>query len=254
MIGNVYYIGDDFAGPLLIDTGGGLIVIDTGMPACAPFVIHNIWALGFSPKDVKVILHTHGHFDHLGATMALKKLSGAKVYMSKEDTDMLINRPDLAFMGHTEMGWPLDAVDVELSDGGKIVLGGTEIQCVLTPGHTDGSLSFIFNVTCEGREYRAAMFGGAGLITLRREFLMSHFGNLDNRRKYLESLDTLESFKDIDIVMANHPDMNHTFEKQKYKLAHPSKENPFLNPGEWKEFVRGMREKYGQMLAEEELG
>lgn len=66
MIGNVYYIGDDFAASLLFATSEGLLLIDTGMPQCTPFLLYNIYQLGFQPSDIKKKLHTHAHFDHTG--------------------------------------------------------------------------------------------------------------------------------------------------------------------------------------------
>ena len=253
MVGNIYYIGDDFAGALLIDTGEGLIIVDTGMPTCAPFLVHNIWKLGFDPANIKILLHTHGHFDHLGATMTLKRLSNALIYLSGQDAEMISQRPDLMFMGHLEMGWPIIQVDREIEDGDVISLGNTKIECLLTPGHTDGTMSFIFHMKCDEEEHCAALFGGVGLITLKRDYLLDNFGTLENREKYLKSLDKLEKLKGIEIVLSNHPDMNQTFEKQKLKKENSSNINPFVNPGEWKSFIQELRKKYDRMIKEESI-
>lgn len=243
MIGNTYYIGDDFAGAILIDTGEGLLLIDTGMPTCAPFLIQNIWQLGFRPEDVRKIIHTHHHFDHTGATMVLKKLSGAEIYLSEADTTTFIEHPGLATVGHTEMGWPLTIVDHEILDGDVITLGNTSIKCLLTPGHTDGTVSLVWNITEGSRQYKAALFGGAGFNTLSAEFLMEHYGNLDNQEKFLHSIDRLLQLDDIEVMMANHPMMNHTFEKQKRKAVSGG-QNPFYDPKEWKSYLKKLRAEF----------
>ena len=249
ILGNVYYIGDDFAGPLLIDTGDGLVIIDTGMPTMAPFLVHNIYELGFNPKNIKKIIHTHFHFDHTGATMVLKQISGAELYLSAEDTQVYIERPELAHLGNLNMGWPLPFVDHEIRDEERIRQGNLELQCYLTPGHTDGSMSFIFDIWDGEKKYRAALFGGAGLITLHKEYLMENFGSMENREKYRHSLDILDTFEGIEVTLSNHPEMNAAFEKQKYKEEHPNQPNPFINPDEWKLFVQEMRTKFEEMIA-----
>ena len=253
MIGNVYYIGDDYAGALLVDTGNGLILIDTGMATTAPYLIHNIYALGFRPEQVKIILHTHGHFDHMGATSVLKILSNAQSCMSRLDTDMFIDRPELVTFGtHTEMGWPMVQVDREIEDGDTILLGNTEIKCMITPGHTDGTISFTMNIVDGDKQYRAAMFGGTGVNTLEYQYLMDNFGTLNNRQKYFDSLDRLEAIEGVEVTLANHPKFNDTFIKQQQKLANPNGINPFYNPSEWYSRIARLRQQLMQLIENEQ--
>lgn len=253
MIGNVYYIGDDYAGAHLVDTGEGLIIIDTGMATSAPYLLHNIYALGFRPEQVKIILHTHGHFDHMGGTSVLKTLSNAQLCLSKLDTDMFIQRPELVTFGtHTEMGWPMVQVDWEIEDGDIIRLGNTEIRCMITPGHTDGTISFTMNIVDGDRQYKAAMFGGTGVNTLEYTYLMENFGSLDNRRKFTESLARLEKIDNVEVTLANHPKYNDTFLKQQKKLADPDGGNPFYDPSEWHRRLTGLRGQLAQLIEKEQ--
>lgn len=105
--------------------------------------------------------------------------------MSEIDVKMYFEHPELTTLGHVEMGWPLTQIDTELKDGDIVSLGETSVQCLVTPGHTDGALSFLVNIEENGQTYKAALFGGAGLKTLTTEYLMSNFGSLENRQKYL---------------------------------------------------------------------
>ena len=64
--GNVWYVGDSWVCVHLIDTGDGLLLIDSGNCGCTDMLVQAIWEAGFNPKDVKWIIHSHGHLDHIG--------------------------------------------------------------------------------------------------------------------------------------------------------------------------------------------
>ena len=66
IFGNLYFVGNADVGSYLIDTGDGLILIDTAYPTTRALLVQSIWEAGFNPGDIKYILHTHGHFDHFG--------------------------------------------------------------------------------------------------------------------------------------------------------------------------------------------
>lgn len=94
--GNVYYIGNKAVCSHLIDTGAGLIVIDTSYPELDHLLINSIWEAGFNPKDIKIVLHTHLHYDHFGATNTLTKIYGAKAYVGKDEWESVQRKPELA--------------------------------------------------------------------------------------------------------------------------------------------------------------
>ena len=75
LAGNIYFVGTYAASSHLIDTGDGLILIDTGYPEMQGWLIQSIWQLGFRPDQIRYIVHTHYHFDHVGSTNLLKQLS-----------------------------------------------------------------------------------------------------------------------------------------------------------------------------------
>jgi glyoxylase-like metal-dependent hydrolase (beta-lactamase superfamily II) len=89
IFGNLYFVGTYAASSHIIDTGEGLIMIDTGYAEGAYLILHNIWDLGFCPYDIKYIIHSHGHYDHVGATCAIAKLTGAKTAISRIDAPMV---------------------------------------------------------------------------------------------------------------------------------------------------------------------
>ena len=94
--GNVYYIGNKAVCSHLIDTGEGLIVIDTSYPELDHLLITSIWEAGFDPKDIRIVLHTHLHYDHFGATNTLTKIYGAKAYVGRDEWESVQRKPELA--------------------------------------------------------------------------------------------------------------------------------------------------------------
>ena len=135
MAGNLYFVGTRAQSSHLIDTGDGLILMDVGDEANADFVLESIATLGFDVKNVKHILLTHGHYDHSHGTMKIKEKCGAPVYLFE---------PDVKYLN----GF---LPDVYLKDGDVIRQGNTEILCLFTPGHTEGTASYFFDLTEDGK-------------------------------------------------------------------------------------------------------
>ena len=91
--GNVWYVGDSWVCVHLIDTGDGLLLIDSGNCGCTDMLVQAIWEAGFNPKDVKWIIHSHGHLDHIGGANFFKKMFGTKLYLGEPDARMFRERP-----------------------------------------------------------------------------------------------------------------------------------------------------------------
>lgn len=70
VFGNLYFVGTKPASAHLIDTGAGLILLDSGYPETLYLVLDSIRRLGFRLEDLALILHSHGHIDHIGGTRA----------------------------------------------------------------------------------------------------------------------------------------------------------------------------------------
>src|SRR6185503_9879406 len=83
--GNIYYVGANEVTSFLITTPKGHILLDSGFKETAPMILANIEKLGFQPRDVRVLLSSHAHFDHAGGLAELKRATGAKLYASAGD-------------------------------------------------------------------------------------------------------------------------------------------------------------------------
>lgn len=234
MFGNLYFVGTVPASTHLIDTGDGLILIDTGYQHSLYLVLNNIWELGFSPYDIKYLVHTHGHIDHFGATRALVELTGAKTFLGKPDEEYANGKLDLSFA--KELGMEFKETfqpDVLLEDGDKICLGNTEITCIATPGHTPGAMSFFFDVTDGNETFRAGLHGGMGTNTLEAEFLKKYALPFSLRDDFKNSMLRLNKEK-VDIFLGNHMQHNNTLGKREKVIS--GDKYAFVNPKEWQPY------------------
>lgn len=243
MFGNLYFIGVRAVCTHLIDTGDGLIVIDPGYSESLHVIVNNIWELGFTPRDVKYIVVSHAHFDHMDSVEAFAAMTGAKTFIGKDDMPLLTGE---LFHYHINPFKP----DVLLEDGDVISLGNTHIKCVSTPGHTDGTMSFFFDVTDGEKTYRAGMYGGAGLNTLQSSFLDAHSLPYENRQKYIDGINKIINEK-VELFLGNHLDNNRT--EEKLALLDTAEENPFItnSPEEWREFLEKRLSRINEIIEKE---
>ncbi len=234
IFGNLYFVGTEPASTHLIDTGEGLILLDTGYQHSLYLVLNNIWELGFSPYDIKYLVHTHGHIDHFGATRALVELIGAKTFIGKPDEEYANGKLDLSYA--KELGMEFKETfqpDFLINDGDVIKLGNTEIKCVATPGHTPGAMSFFFDVTDGKDTFRAGLHGGMGINTLSAEFLNKYNLPFSLRDDFKNSMLRLNEEK-VDIFLGNHMQHNHTLEKA--QMIKDGNLYAFINPDEWQSY------------------
>lgn len=251
--GNLYYVGNKSVGSHLIDTGAGLILIDTTYPTTAAMLIQSIWELGFDPGDIRCIIHTHGHFDHFGGTALIKELSGAVTYLGAGDADMFRERPELSLNDHCGFPYFENFVpDRIMKDGDVITLGNTGIRIVETPGHSDGVISFFTGVEEGGVRLIAGMHGGAGMNTMCRPFIRKYH-NEHCREDFLNGLAKVYN-EPVDIMLGNHAGHNRTVEKRQMMLEHPDAPNPFVDAAEWKQYLDAVKLRYDTMVREEAEG
>jgi len=248
IFGNLYFVGTIPASTHLIDTGDGLIIIDPGYPQSLYLVIDNIYRLGFQVKDIKYIVCTHGHYDHLGAARALSELTGAKTFLGKEDVTYANGTVDLTWAKK------LNAVyheafepDVLLSHNDTIQLGNAEILCKSAPGHTPGTMAFFFDVTDGTQTLRAAMHGGVGRNSMKKEYLDENHISYEIREKFIPAIDAIID-EPVDILLGNHVGNNDTIGKSRIKT---DTYNPFIDASAWKAFLTLTKEKFYQMMEEE---
>ena len=89
IVDNLYYVGNKSVSSHLFDTGEGLLLLDTTYMETIYMVLESIRELGFDPKDLRWIVHSHGHIDRFGGTRILKEKYGCKTYFPDKDIPFL---------------------------------------------------------------------------------------------------------------------------------------------------------------------
>ena len=155
IVGNLYYVGTYDLACYLIVTPAGSILINTGLAASTPMLKANIEALGFKMSDIKILLTTQAHYDHVGAMAEVMQLSGAKMMVDEADAAVCLDggTSDYAY-GTAVPTFASFKPDKLLHDGDIVKLGGSELTLLHHPGHTKGSSSFVMNVKDDTRTYK----------------------------------------------------------------------------------------------------
>ncbi|MBQ9974390.1 MAG: MBL fold metallo-hydrolase [Oscillospiraceae bacterium] len=248
--GNLYFVGTKFVSNHLIDTGDGLILLDTGYAETLYMVLDNIYQLGFDPRDIKYIVHSHGHIDHIAGTCALVEMTGAKTFLGRGDLDYVTGKRDLTWAAELGMTFTQTFTpDVLLDDADEIKLGNTTIKCYHTPGHTEGCTSFVFNVTDGSRTLIAGTHGGVGLNSLAGKSLKHYDLPLSLQQDFLDGIDRLSKLH-VDICFGNHPETVQTEEKG--ARIRSGETDAFVDPEAWPEFLARRRKLASDLYAKEQ--
>ena len=151
----LYWLGTRQHSSWALRTSEGLIIIDTNFAwATEPEIINGLTTLGLDPKQIKYVLISHAHGDHDQGAGELQKRFGAKVVMGAADWESTLQRPATAAGG-------VPTRDLAVGpEGLKLRLGDTTVDIVLTPGHTPGTLSYVFPVKDQGKTVMVAYSGG----------------------------------------------------------------------------------------------
>jgi len=238
--GNLYYVGNSDVSSHLMDTGQGLILLDTAYPQTVYLLLESIRRLGFDPDDIRLILHCHGHYDHFGGTRALVELTGAKTALGEEDIEILKERPDLSWAPEYGLEfYETFEVDRPLVDGETIALGGTSIECLHIPGHTPGAMSYFFEMDDSGDTYTVGIHGGPGLNTLSEDYLKKYGLSMSRRTDYVRSLQRLKK-RPVDVFIGAHPGQNATLAK---RALMTDGSNPFLDKTAWPMFLETLEQR-----------
>lgn len=194
--------GQDDVCAYLLDSGEGLILIDTGYRASFYLLIDRIWRAGYDPKQIKKILLSHWHWDHVNGARYLQELTGAEVWISSIDEEQ-----HQLWKDRTD---PLPMVDYKVDhfydDSTTIDLGRFSIHTRLTPGHTPGATSFWFDDTDEttGEIFRCAMHGGIGVGLMAKSYLEENDLSLELPHIFIKDcLELADSWK-VDICLPSH--------------------------------------------------
>ena len=199
---NLYFIGTKIHSAWALTTSQGVIVIDTLFDyAIDPEIVDGMTVAGLNPRDIKYVLISHAHGDHDQGAALLQSRYGAKVVMGAADWDATLQRPATA-----PGGVPKRDTAVGM-DGMKITLGDTTVDVIATPGHTPGTLSFIFPVKDGGRTLRVAYSGGTAFNFPRQAQAFAVYR--DSQKKMAEAARAAGAT----VLMTNHTEFDRAYDR-----------------------------------------
>jgi len=245
--GNIYYVGTTDPTAFLITTGAGHILIDTTYEKTAPLVADSIRKLGFKLEDVKIILSSHAHFDHVGGHATMKKLTGAQLVATAQDAINLESGGETAF--HYTGLFPKVAVDRRLKDGDPVKLGNATLTAHLVPGHTEGNTAWTTTVEADGKTYNvlfaASMSVNPGVKLVNNP---KWSGVTD---AYTKSFARLQAIK-YDIFLGPHAGFFDLDAKR--ERLDKGGTNPFVDPQGHLRFLEDLEGKFQALLQKEKQG
>jgi len=196
---NMYYLGQSEYSAWAVNTSQGIIVIDTLFDySVEDEIVGGLTKLGLDPKNIKYVIVSHAHSDHIGGAKLLQDRFNAHVLMSQADWDLA---------ARNTQSWPKPRKDMVITDGQKLTLGDTTLTMYLTPGHTPGTVSTIVPVRDQGRPHVAAEWGGTGFnFTItpdkpRRYWFETYASSADHFRDAVKR-------SNADVLFANHPNQD----------------------------------------------
>ena len=239
---NIYLFGTYDASLHIVDTGDGLIMFDTGYLKDFDTLIEKMGEFNLKVEDVKLLLLTHGHIDHIDCAKIIRDMSGCQIFIGDADKDYVNGKLNLTWADEVgvEYKYPFEA-DKIIYDGDIITLGNTTVKCINSPGHTPGATTYIFNTG----DYIASLHGGCGFNSMKKAFLDKYGLSYDCRDDFIKSCDRLKEEK-VDIVLGNHLTQNKSVEKA--EMVKNGNKDAFVDKEEWVSFLEGRKQALIKMV------
>ena len=202
---NLYYVGQSAYSAWAIETSEGIIVIDAIFDySVQDQVAGGLRELGLDPNDIRYVIVSHAHGDHIGGAAWLQEEFGARVVLSEADWELA---------ERSESDWPKPERDIVAENGQTIELGDVTVTLFVTPGHTPGTLSAVVTGIREGDDtHVAASWGGTafnfrGTEEFPRDYWLSAYA--ESAERFRQVVREVEA----DVLIANHPRFDATTKK-----------------------------------------
>jgi metallo-beta-lactamase class B len=221
---NVYAVGNSEATVYALAGSQGIILIDSGYAdRVETVVIPGLKKLGLNPANVKYILLGHGHADHFGGAQYYQEHYGTKVGTAAADWDVIHPANPPANPANSNQSRPKR--DLVLAEGQPVRLGDVTVTPIAIPGHTPGSLAFIFPVKDGRQTHMAGLFGGT-ILTADRITTAGLKQYVQSIAHYLETAKRLK----VDVELQNHPIFDLTPERlARLKIRKAGEPHPFMS-------------------------
>ena len=241
--GNLYYVGTYDLACYLITTQQGHILINTGTTGSAPMVRSHVEALGFKFADIRILLTTHAHVDHVGAMAAIKKITGAKMMINENDAQVLEDGGKSDYVLGPEFRFEPVKADRLLHKQDTITLGDMQIIELHHPGHTKGANSFMFTVKDPVRAYRVLIANMPSVLDETNLAGMPQYP--DVAKDYAYTLGVMKKLQ-FDLWLSSHASQFDLHEKHKPNDAY----NPavFIDRKGYDDYLNELQDAYLKKL------
>jgi metallo-beta-lactamase class B len=244
--GPVHFVGTAELAAFLVTTPAGHVLIDGGLPESAPLIEQSIRTLGFDPRQIRVLLITQAHYDHVGSLAHFQRLGGARVEVMDGDVSLIESggRTDYLFGQNERYYFAPVKVDRSLRDGDTVVLGGVTLTARKTPGHTPGSTTWLTQVE-EGGRSLTVVFSASTSINPGTRLVdrPSYPGIADD---YARSFAVLESLRP-DVFLGGHTGF-FKLEEKRARLGQGG-QNPFVDPEGFRAYVAERKKAFEEERA-----
>ena len=220
IIGNIYYVGTRSLASFLVVTPQGDILINSTYERTVPVIQKSVADLGFKFSDIKILLGSHAHGDHMEGDALAKQLTGAQVMAMAEDA------PALEKMIPGGKPHPIDKV---LHDGDEVKLGGMILVAHLTPGHTRGCTTWTMKVRDGAKTYDVVIIGSLGVNPGVK--LVDNTDVPGIADEFTRAFLVMRSLP-CDVPLGSHPGMFNLAEK--YEKLGQGGANPYIDPAGYK--------------------
>jgi metallo-beta-lactamase class B len=243
VVGNVYYVGSKDLASYLITTPQGHILINTGFEETVRLIRAAVVSLGFKMRDIKILLASHAHSDHVAGHAAAKELTGAKVYVMRGDDAVISSGGEGQYL-YTKSRWKPCPVDRILDDGDEVTLGGVTLVARRTPGHTQGCTTWIWRVADGGKSYDVVVIGSPNVNPGYRLVDNKDYPEIaDDFAKTFQVLKALS----CDVFLGAHGGyfgMVEKYERAKQDAA----KNPFVDPEGYRAYIELKEKAFHEIL------
>ena len=246
IVGNVYYVGSKSLATYLITTPEGHILINSGFEETVPLIRASVESLGFKMRDVKILLESHAHSDHVAGHTLLQELTGAKVFVMRGD-DGVIASGGVGQYLYSDSRWKPCEVDRVLKDRDEVKLGGMTLVARLTPGHTRGCTTWTWNVTDGDKTYAVVVIGSPNVNPGYR--LVENKDYPEIAQDFAKTFEVLQGLP-CDIFLGAHGEYYGMLAK--YERLKGAEKNPFIDPEGYRAYVELKAKAFRKTLGEQE--
>src|SRR5262245_44090026 len=241
---NTYYVGSKALATYLITTPEGHILINSGFEETVPLIRIAVESLGVKLRDVKILLASHAHNDHVAGHALLQDLTGAKVFVMEGDDQVIANGGEGQYL-YTTSRWKKCPVDRVLKDGDEVKLGGLTLVARKTPGHTRGCTTWTWRATEGDQSYDVVVIGSPNVNPGYR--LVENKDYPEIASDFAKTFEILKSLK-CNVFLGAHGDYYGMVAKHERMK---DGENPFIDPAGYRAYVELKEKTFRQTLADQ---